>query len=79
MSSMLVALFTQGSVMTNFALGIAAMLGVVQKDFYCKNCQFTWPRKGSRLPRKRRHGPPYYFIEGVEQTRFSRTAERRAA
>lgn len=43
-------------------------LGMVDKEFYCQDCQFTWPRSGTRPSHKRPHQAPYYFIEGVVQT-----------
>ncbi len=56
------------SLLTNLAMGIGAEVGFVEKDFYCEDCHFTWPKAGSRPRRDRPHMAPYYFIEGVEQT-----------
>ncbi len=60
--------FTRKSVLTNLAMGLAAELGLVEKDYYCKDCHFTWPKEGSRPRRNGPHMAPYYFIEGIEQT-----------
>jgi len=55
------------SVLTNLAMGLAAELGLVEKQYYCRECHFTWPREG-KIPRPGRPNmAPYYFIEGVEQ------------
>ncbi len=59
---------TKKSLLTNLTLGLAAELGLVEKDYYCESCHFTWPRKGTRPRRDRPHMAPYYFLEGVEQT-----------
>ncbi len=60
--------FAEHSLLTNLAMGMAAELGVVEKDFYCETCHFTWPKEGEKARRDRTHMAPYYFIEGVEQT-----------
>jgi len=78
--------FAQHSLMTNLALGVAAEVGLVEKDYYCEQCHYTWPKEGTRAPRARPHLAPYYFIEGIEQTArqpgtspHSPPAERRQA
>jgi hypothetical protein len=60
--------FTRKSLLTNLAVGLAAEVGVVEKQYYCQDCHFTWPRGGTKPRRDRPHLAPYYFIEGVEQT-----------
>ena len=65
--------FARHSILTNLALGVASEVGLVEKDYYCEDCHFTWPRQGTRPSRSRSHLAPYYFIEGVEQTRFPQT------
>ncbi len=59
--------FTPRTLLTNFFLGMAAELGLVEKDYYCEDCHFTWPKEGYRARRNRSHMAPYYFIAGVEQ------------
>jgi hypothetical protein len=49
-------------------VGLFANLGGAEKEFYCQDCQFTWPKEGSRPSAARPHMAPYYFIDGVEQT-----------
>lgn len=70
--------YARNSLLTNLAMGTAAELGVIDKTFYCEDCHFTWPREGARARRNPAHGAPYYFIEGIEQTR-TREAVRKAA
>jgi len=53
----------------NLVIGALAAVGVVQNEFYCQDCHFTWPREGTRPSRLRSHMAPYYFIEGIEQTK----------
>src|SRR5262249_30240451 len=60
--------FARHSFLTNLMMGMAAATGLVEKDYYCEDCHFTWPKEGTRPRRERRHMAPYYFIEGVEQT-----------
>jgi hypothetical protein len=71
------------SMLTNLTLGTAAMLGVVEKHYYCEKCHYTWPRDGTQARRDRPHMAPYYFVEGIEQTtrdaRSEADGERKAA
>jgi len=60
--------FARHSFLTNLMLGLAAAVGVCEKDYYCEVCHFTWPKEGMRPRRKQAHFAPYYFIEGIEQT-----------
>jgi hypothetical protein len=60
--------FTENSLLTNFIIGLGAELGLVERDYYCAHCHYTWPKAGARPRRNPAHGAPYYFIEGVEQT-----------
>jgi len=55
--------FARNSVMTNMAAGVAAELGLVEKDYYCQRCHYTWPKELNA--RKRSHMAPYYFIEDI--------------
>lgn len=56
-------------------IGLLAALGVVRREFYCENCQFTWPREGRKPSRIRPHGAPYYFLEGIAQPELKPKAE----
>jgi predicted Zn-ribbon and HTH transcriptional regulator len=58
--------FAHNSVLTNMAAGLVAELGLVEKDYYCEQCHYTWPKEQTSPERKRLHMAPYYFIEGVE-------------
>jgi hypothetical protein len=60
--------FTRKSLLTNLAMGVAAEVGLVEKDYYCEDCHFTWPKEGTKPRRDRPNMAPYYFIEGVDQT-----------
>ncbi len=57
--------FARNSVLTNMAAGLLAEAGLVEKDYYCEHCQYTWPKKDLPPTRNRRHMAPYYFIEDV--------------
>ena len=57
--------FARNSVMTNMAAGVAAELGLIEKDYYCQRCHYTWPKEVHAQGRQRRHMAPYYFIEDV--------------
>ena len=70
--------FTRKSFIPNVLLGLSAQLGLVEKDYYCQECHFTWPKEGTRA-RSRPNMAPYYFIEGVEQTTLRQGETRRAA
>ena len=60
--------FTRKSMLTNLAMGLAAQAHLVEKEYYCKDCHYTWPKEGTKPRRDRPNMAPYYFIEGVEQT-----------
>jgi hypothetical protein len=60
--------YTPRSTLTNLAMGLAAEVGVVEKDYYCEACHYDWPKEGGKPRRERRHMAPFYFIEGIEQT-----------
>lgn len=60
--------FARNSLLTNLAIGLMSQVGLVEKDYYCQDCHYTWPKEGSRPRRNRAHLAPYYFIDGVEQT-----------
>ena len=60
--------YARHSVLTNLALGMLASLRLVEKDYYCEDCHFTWPKEGFRARRNPPNSAPYYFIEGVAQS-----------
>ncbi len=36
--------FTEKSVLTNLALGIVSVIGLVERDYYCEDCHLLWPK-----------------------------------
>src|SRR5260370_713983 len=60
--------FTRKFFIPNLAMGFLAALGAVEKDYYCQDCHYIWPKEGTKPSALRPHMAPYYFIEGVEQT-----------
>ena len=57
--------FTRKFLMPNL-IGIVSALGFVEKEYYCQDCQYTWPSKeNNKPPKPNPHGAPNYFIEGV--------------
>ena len=74
--------YTEKSLLTNLAMGLAAEFRLIKKEYYCGDCHYTWPKEGAKLSRRRPHMAPYYFIEGVEQSSLNQPHEeqrRRAA
>lgn len=67
--------FARHSLLTNLGLGLMSTVGLIDREYYCEDCHFTWPREGSRPRRNRPHLAPYYFIEGIEQTTRPKPAE----
>jgi predicted Zn-ribbon and HTH transcriptional regulator len=58
--------FAKNSLLTNLAVGLSAEVGLVEKDYYCEHCHYTWPKERTGPARTRQHMAPYYFIEGME-------------
>jgi hypothetical protein len=58
--------FTRKFILPNL-IGLLAGLGLVEKEFYCQNCQYTWPKEGKKPSKARPHMAPYYFLEGIPQ------------
>jgi transposase-like protein len=69
--------FAHNSVMTNVAAGIVAELGLVEKDYYCEHCHYTWPKSESTPIRHRSHLAPNYFIEDIEPAAASPGARQK--
>jgi predicted Zn-ribbon and HTH transcriptional regulator len=57
--------FARNSLLTNVAAGLLAETGLVEKDYYCEHCQYTWPKAESHPAHVRAHMAPYYFIDDV--------------
>lgn len=66
--------YAQNSLLTNLAMGFLAELRAIERDYYCEDCHFAWPRDGYRAPR-RPHSAPFYFIEGVERSGSGQAAK----
>ena len=47
-------------------VGLASVLGIFDKEFFCQECEFMWP-KDAKPPRPRKHGAPNYFIKNIPQ------------
>jgi hypothetical protein len=60
--------YAKHSLLTNLALGLLAELRLLERDYYCEDCHYAWPKEGTRPRRDRPHLAPFYFIEGVEQS-----------
>lgn len=74
--------YTEKSLLTNLAMGLAAELRLFAREYYCEDCHYTWPKEGSKGSRLRPHMAPYYFIEGIEDASASglrEEARRKAA
>ena len=61
--------FTRKFLIPNLALGPLSAMGLVEKEYYCQDCHFTWPKEGTRPSKLRPHMAPHYFIEGIAQNR----------
>jgi len=59
--------YARHSLLTNLAMGLLASIHLLEKDYYCEDCHFAWPKEGILARRDRPHLAPYYFIEGIEQ------------
>jgi hypothetical protein len=59
--------FTQKSLLTNVAMGLAAVLRLIERDYYCEDCHCTWAKENPKPTRERSHMAPDYFIEGLHE------------
>ncbi len=53
--------FTRKFLLPNL-VGLASVLGIIEREFYCQECGFTWPKDTKQRP-PRKHSSPAYFIE----------------
>ncbi len=60
--------YAEHSLLTNLALGLMAQLRLIEKDYYCEDCHYTWPKEGTKARHNRPNLAPFYFIHGVEQS-----------
>jgi hypothetical protein len=49
-------------------MGFLAKLGLIEKEYYCENCHYTWPKEGTRRSILYPEREPYRFVDGIEQT-----------
>jgi len=68
--------FTRKAFLPNLALGTLASLGILEKEYYCQDCHYTWPKESTKKSLVQSHTAPYYFIEGVEQRLREAQAKR---
>ena|SRR5438105_1993914 len=59
--------YARNSMLTNLGMGLLSEIGLVEKDYFCLDCHFTWPKEGTRPRPNRPHMAPYYFIDGIAQ------------
>jgi hypothetical protein len=60
--------YSHKSILPNLLVGFLVTIGAADKEFYCHDCHFTWPREGIKPSPLRPHAAPYYFIDGIEQS-----------
>ena len=61
--------FTRKFLLPNI-VSLASVMGIIDKEFFCQECEYTWP-KDAKPPWPRKHGAPNYFIEDVPAARGS--------
>ncbi len=47
--------FTKRSFLTNLLMGLGAAVGIVEKDYYCEVCHYTWPKEERNMRDRRAH------------------------
>jgi hypothetical protein len=60
--------FTRKSFIPNVLLGLAASVGMIEKDYYCQDCHYTWPKNERIFPGNRPHSAPSYFLNDDPST-----------
>jgi hypothetical protein len=53
------------TVIPNVVMGTLASIGGIEKQFYCNDCHFTWPREGAKVTAEHPNSAPNYFMENV--------------
>ena len=53
--------FTRKFLLPNL-VSLASVVGIIDREFYCQECGYTWP-KDIKHPPPRKHSAPVYFIE----------------
>src|SRR5882757_1633882 len=60
--------FIIGRLLTGLMMGFLARIGLNEKEYYCENCHYTWPKDGTKRPILYLERKPYRFVDGIEQT-----------
>ena len=59
-------------------MGFLAKIGLIEKEYYCEKCQYTWPKDGTKHSILYPEREPYRFADGIEQTIFATRARATA-
>ena len=65
--------FTRKFLLPNL-VGLASVIGIIDKEFFCQECEYTWP-KDIKPQWPPRYGAPYYFIEDIPPASGARARE----
>jgi hypothetical protein len=60
--------FAHRSLIPNLMMGFLARIGLIEKEYYCENCHYTWPKDGTKRSILYLERKPYRFVDGIEQT-----------
>jgi hypothetical protein len=60
--------FAHRSLTPNLVMGFLAKVGLIEKEYYCDNCHYTWPKHGTKRSILDPEREPYCFVDGIEQT-----------
>jgi len=41
--------FAHRSLIPNLMMGFLAKIGLIEKEYYCENCHYTWPKRNQAL------------------------------
>jgi hypothetical protein len=55
--------FARRSILPNVLMGLIAGVGLLEKQFYCEDCHWMWPKQHINGRRHRRHMAPDYFLD----------------
>ena len=69
--------FTRKFVTPNL-VGLFAKLGLVEKEFYCQDCQFTWPGEAPKPPRPHPHLSANFMVDRLNEPHLPWLQEQRA-
>lgn len=63
--------FTRKFLLPNL-VSLASVVGIIEREFYCQECGYTWPKDLTVRP-PRKHSAPAYFIEAADPVPSSTT------